>query len=52
MDPEEIFVRENPSVKKTFVNNDGEVKIRFSKPMIFPSSWMKGKRMLQDGSQI
>ena len=51
-EPEEIFVRDNPSLKKTFINNNGEVKIRFSKPMIFPKSWKTGKRMLQDGTQI
>jgi hypothetical protein len=38
-EPVEQFARDNPSLKKIFVNKKGEVKVEFSKPLKFPESW-------------
>jgi hypothetical protein len=46
----EQFQRDNPQLKKLFINKKGQVKIEFSKPIKFPESWkenLKKDRLLR-----
>jgi hypothetical protein len=37
--PEDVFVRENPSLRKMAINKNGKLSINFSKKMKYPTSW-------------